>query len=100
MLGIVVIVRRHPVLVEIRRRLELEVAAGQFPWFAASLATDLLSCSRHPPTRSMAVVVVAGMMMLAAEFVAWLQLVAAPPPRSLLAAAQVIQVQEQPVAHC
>ena len=33
------------------------------------------------------------MMMLAAEFVAWLQLVAAPPPR------QAVQVQEQPVAH-
>ena len=47
----------------------------------------------------MAVVVVAGMMMLAAEFVAWLQLVAVPPPRFLLVAAQAVQVQEQPVAH-
>ena len=87
-------------LVGIRKRLELQVIVGQYPLSATSLATDPQFGFRLLPTSSMAVVVVAGMMKLAAELVAWLQLVAAPPPRSLLVAAQVVQVQEQPVAHC
>ena len=81
-------------LVGIRKRLESQVVAGQYPLFATSLATDPLFCSQLPPTISMAAVVVVGMMMCAAELVAWLQLVAVPPPRSVLAAALVVQAQE------
>ena len=87
-------------LVGIRKRLESQVVAGQYPLFATSLATDPQFGFRLLPTSSMAVVVVAGMMKLAVELAAWLQLVTVPPPRSLLAAAQVIQAQEQPVARC
>ena len=90
-------------LVEIRKQLELQVVVGQYPTSAMSLATCPQFYFRLQPTESSqgpVVVVVAVMMQLAVEVAAWLQLVAAPPPRSLLVAAQVVQAQEQPVAHC
>ena len=102
-MGLVQLLVLAELLVGTRERLESQVVAEQYPMSATSLATDPQFYFRLPPTESSqgpVVVVVVGMMMLAAEFVAWLQLVAVPPPRSLLAAAQVVQAQEQPVAHC
>ena len=64
---------------------------------ATSLATDPQFYFRLPPTESSqdpVVVVVAVMMQLAVEVAVWLQLVAMPPPRSVLAAALVVQAQE------
>ena len=89
-MGLVQLLVLVELLVGIRKRLESQVVAGHEFRFGFRLL----------PTSSMAVVVVAGMMKLAVEFAAWLQLVTVPPPRSLLAAAQVVQAQEQPVAHC
>ena len=99
-MGLVQLLVLAELLVGIRKRLESQVVAGQCPLSATSLATGPQFGVRLLPTSSMAAVVVAGMMKLAAELAAWLQLVAAPPPRSLLAAAQVVQAQEQPVVHC
>ena len=94
-MGLVQLLVLVELLVGIRKRLESQVAAGQYPLFATSLATDPQFGFRLLPTSSMAVVAVAaGMMRLAVEVAAWLQPVAAPPPRSLLAAAQVVLAQE------
>ena len=95
-MGLVQLLVLVELLVGIRKRLESQVVAGQYPLFATSLATDPQFGFRLLPTSSMAVVVVvaAGMMKLAVEVAAWLQLVAAPPPRSALAAALVVQAQE------
>ena len=84
-------------LVEMRKQLESQVVAEQYPMSATNLATGPQFYFRLPPTESSqdpAVVVVAAMMQLAAEVAGWLQLVAVPPPRSVLAAALVVQAQE------
>ena len=93
-MGLVQLLVLVELLVGIRKRLESQVVAGQYPLFATSLATDPLFCFRLPPTGSMAVVVVVGMMMFAAEFVAWLQRMAVPPSHFLPVAVRAVQVQE------
>ena len=70
---------------------------------ATNLATFPQFYSRLPPIGSSqdpVVVVVAVMMQLAVEVAGWLQLVAVPPPRSVLAAALVVQAQEFLWPHC